>query len=695
MHASASPHHKAQINYPVQTQSTAPVARAARVARRGGHVALWAALAGGVLSQSPAFAQSQTQTHAPATTLTALSLEQLLEVSIVGASKYEQKQSEVAAAVSVITRQEIKSYGWRTLGEALASLPGVHTTYDRQYQYLGTRGFGLPGDLNTRVLVTINGNRINDPVFDAGPAGRDFPLDLDLVERIEFIPGPGGAVYGQNAVFGVVNVITRSAAQANGVELALAYQSPQGLREGRASVGKVLDNGASVLLSMSGMQGPGENRLFNFGSAGVSGVATGLDAERDRELFSRMTYGSWSFDLVHGYRRKNDPTGAFLSDPLVPGQFQADRMTSAQLQFQDSFADGKLDLLARVFMGRLRFTSVQSYGTPLSTPGSSDWRGAEVRLLSNAIAGHKMMLGLELQDNLRVDRAVIDIANPARNIFIAGSGYRVGLYAQDEWRVANTLTATLGLRMDRNNTTGKALSPRAALIWNASTSTTVKALYGRAHRAPNTFERDYGDGVSQVANLSLKGEIIDTLELVADHRIGSDTVLRGSLYQWKMKDVITQGVDAASGLAQFQSGDPVTARGVELSADKTWRTGARLRGSVALQNAAQARSTALPNSPKILGKLNLSAPLPFMGWRAGYELHYDSQRLSLNGTKLGGYAVSNLHLSTEALAKGLELSVGLRNLFDKRYAHPAADTNWQNALDQDGRSVRVNAVYRF
>ena len=61
---------------------------------------------------------------------------------------------------------------------------------------MGARGFGLPGDVNTRLLVTINGNRVNDPTFDQGPFGQTFPLDLDLVERIEFIPGPGGAVYG-------------------------------------------------------------------------------------------------------------------------------------------------------------------------------------------------------------------------------------------------------------------------------------------------------------------------------------------------------------------------------------------------------------------------------------------------------------------------------------------------------------------
>ena len=79
---------------------------------------------------------------------TELSLEQLLETTVTTASKYEQKQSEVAGVVSVITRDEIKAFGWRTLDQALASLPGIHLSYDRLYSKIGARGFGLPGDYN-------------------------------------------------------------------------------------------------------------------------------------------------------------------------------------------------------------------------------------------------------------------------------------------------------------------------------------------------------------------------------------------------------------------------------------------------------------------------------------------------------------------------------------------------------------------
>ena len=630
-----------------------------------------------------------------ATDLTSLSLEQLLEVTVVGASKYEQKQSEVAAAVSVITRSEIKAFGWRTLDAALASLPGIHTTHDRQYTYLGTRGFGLPGDFNTRLLVSINGNRVNDATYDAGPMGYQFPLDMGLVERIEFIPGPGGAVYGQNAMFGVVNVITRSGADADGVELAASSQQPQRLREGRASWGKRLDNGVSVLLSASSMRARGEDRNFDFGAAALSGVAVGLDGERDKEFFARIARGPWSFDLVYGDRRKDDPTGAYFSDPLVPGQYQRDRYTLAQWQYEDHFLGDTLQVLGRLFAGQERYSSILSYGTAFSFPATGQWRGGELRLLSTALAGHKLMVGLELQDNNRIEQAIRDLATPANDVLITSSGSRSGLYAQDEWRIADTLAATLGLRVDHNQANGSKTSPRAALIWQAAPATTLKALAGRAHRAPNAYERDYDDGLAQVANPMLRGESIDTLEFVADQRVGADLALRGSFYQWTMRDLITLGIDAASGLPQYQSGDTVKAKGLELSADKTWSSGARLRGSVSLQHVRPAQGGAQINSPQRLAKLNFSSPLPWGGLRLGYELQYDSARRSLDGSDLGGFALSNLHLGTEALARGLELSLGIQNLFDKRYVHPAADSNWQNALEQDGRSVRVSATYRF
>lgn len=639
---------------------------------------------------------AQSTALAAADDVSELSLEQLLNVTIIGASKYEQKQSEVAAAVSVITRDEIKAFGWHTLGEALASLPGIYTTYDRQYTYLGTRGFSVPGDFNTRVLVTINGNRVNEPLYDSGPPGRDFPLDMDLIERIEFIPGPGGAVYGQNAMFGVVNVITRRGATVDGTELSGSYQNPQAQREGRASWGKLYDNGVDLLLSVSGMRARGENLFFDYPGAAISsGVATGLDGARDESFFARIARGPWSFEQVYGDRRKDDPTGAYRSDPLVPGQYQADRHALSQLQYQDSFAGNTLHLSARLFMGQYRYRSILNYGTQFSFPAQSDWHGAELRLLSTAADDHKLMLGFEAQDNTRIDQRALDLVNPVNNVLIPGSGYRVGLYAQDEWHVSQALASTLGLRIDRNNVTGTKLSPRAALIWQAAPATTVKILYGRAHRAPNAYESDYDDGIAQVGNPALGGETIQTQELVLDHRVSRDLTLRSALYQWRMQGLVTLGIDPVSGLTQYQNGADVKAYGVELSADKTWDGGSRLRASLSYQDTHFTSGADLANSPQLMGKINYSSPLPASGLRLGYELQYSSKRKTIDGSKLDGYWLSNLNLVADKWARGLEVSLGLYNLFDQRYEHPGADSNWQNAIAQDGRSVRIKLDCRF
>ena len=620
-----------------------------------------------------------------------MNLEQLMAITVVGASKYAQPQNEVAAAVSILTREDIRSFGWRTLGEALASLPGVHSTNDRQYTYIGARGLGIPDDYNTRLLITLNGNRLNEPTYDSVMAGHEFPLDTDLIERIEFIPGPGGAVYGQNALFGVVNVITRSGAGLNGWELAAAWQAPQRARQVRASHGRVLDNGVDLLLSASGLRSRGEDRFYDYG-AGGAGVAAGQDGERDDKLFLRLSRGPWALDLAYSDRRKDDPTAAGMTDPLVAGQYIRDRYLSTQLQYEDHFAGNTQHLLARVFMGQYRYNSDAVYfGELYRSTAASTSRGVELRWLNTALPDHKLMLGLELQDNPRQDQASY-LTDPADNIYLLGSGWRAGVYAQDEWRLSSTLVATLGLRVDRNSVNGTQRSPRAALIWQAAPASTFKLLYGRAQRTPNVYEQDWDWSMGQYpAPLpAIPDETIDTLELVADHRLAPDLSVRASVYHWSMRNMVVWNSDAW----MYLSGPQVQATGAELSADKTWASGARLRGSVSLQGAHTADGQRLVNSPAWLGKLNFSAPLP-AGVRLGLEWQAESRRRTVDGAHLAGHALTNLHLSTQRLVPGAELSLGVYNLLDQRSSQPTGSDNWTTAVPQDGRSVRLKMEARF
>ncbi len=86
--------------------------------------------------------------------------------SVYGASKYEQKITEAPSYITIITSDEIRKYGYRTLADLLRSVPGFHVSFDRNYTYLGVRGFNLPGDYTSRYLLMIDGHRTNETIYD-------------------------------------------------------------------------------------------------------------------------------------------------------------------------------------------------------------------------------------------------------------------------------------------------------------------------------------------------------------------------------------------------------------------------------------------------------------------------------------------------------------------------------------------------
>ena len=152
-----------------------------------------------------------------------LSLEELVKIKIptvTGASKYAQKATRAPSAVSVISGEEIKQFGYITLIDVLRSVGGLYVTNNRTYHFLGMRGFSRPGDFNSRVLVMIDGHRMNDGVFNQDSIEGVFPLDVDLIDRIEIIRGPGSSLYGTGAFFGVINVISKRGKDMNGAEIA-------------------------------------------------------------------------------------------------------------------------------------------------------------------------------------------------------------------------------------------------------------------------------------------------------------------------------------------------------------------------------------------------------------------------------------------------------------------------------------------
>jgi outer membrane receptor for ferrienterochelin and colicins len=208
--------------------------------------------------------------------------------SVFGASKSLQKVTDAPAAVSIVTAHDIAIYGYRTLAEIIRSAPGFNVTSDRNYSYVGVRGFQRPGDYNSRVLILIDGHRMNDPIYNQAYVGTEFGLDVELIDRVELIRGPNASLYGTNAFFAVINVVTRKGESLGGVRLSGDAGS---LRTGRgqAAFGGRFGNGVDLLVSGSRYQSQGQARLYfpEFDSPSTNnGVAEHLVAN----LFDN-TYG--------------------------------------------------------------------------------------------------------------------------------------------------------------------------------------------------------------------------------------------------------------------------------------------------------------------------------------------------------------------------------------------------------------------
>ena len=106
-----------------------------------------------------------------------------------GASKFVQQVIEAPSSVTIISAEQIHKYGYRTLADALNSAPGLYVSNDRTYSYLGLRGFNRPFDYNNRILVLVDGHRLNDDIYDAAFIDTAFPIDVELIQRIEVIRG--------------------------------------------------------------------------------------------------------------------------------------------------------------------------------------------------------------------------------------------------------------------------------------------------------------------------------------------------------------------------------------------------------------------------------------------------------------------------------------------------------------------------
>jgi len=643
---------------------------------------------------------SETETNQNSADLTSLSLEALMNIEIptvYGASKFEQKATEAPSSVTVITSDEIKRYGYRTLADVLQSVQGFYVSYDRNYDFLGARGVNL-GDFNSRILVLVNGHRLNNNLNDGAAIGTDFILDVDLIDHVEIIRGPSAVLYGNNAFFGVINVITRQGKQVDGAEVSAEY-AEYDTYKARVTYGKSFTNGLQFLISGSWYDSAGPDRLFykEYNTpAQNNGIAQNLDGDSFKSLFGSFNFRDFTLEGGFITRDKENPTAQFDSTFNDPRLKTTDDRSYTSLKYAHSFPE-IVDVTAQIYYDRSDFEI--GYPTAIG-PGTTffskekdagEWWGTEVQLTKRLWERHIITLGAEYRDDFRQHREVFDPASGT--VFSDASRDRqsYGVYLQGDFMLRTNLHFNAGIRYDQYGNFNPAFDPRLALIYNPWKTATIKAIYGTAFRAPNFLE------LSDPRFQDIKPEEITSYELVYEQEIGQHLRSSVSGFYNQMQDLIVLQDGSYTNLN-------ANTKGLELALEGNWNNGIRTRLSYSLQRTDDNSDPSLPDSPEHLVKMNVSVPVYKQKVFAGLEFQYTSSRQTLfttstgetlRGTDAGGFAIVNFTLFSHDLIKNLEFSGSVYNLFDTKYGDPSSRFHLQDVIEQDGRSFRVKLTYRF
>ncbi len=632
------------------------------------------ALSGGLLIALSAFA------HA-AEPLTSIKLENLLDVEVEGPSRFAQPLAEAPAAVSVVTAEDIRRFGFRNLAEALSSVRGVNVSYERDYHYIGIRGMARPGDYNARMLLMTDGIRRNDPLYDTAMVGNESPVDIAWVKRLEFVPGSASSIYGANAIMGVANAVLWSGRDLEGSRVSAEVGTGNAMRLGLVS-GQGLDGGGEWMVGFSAFDRKGENLHFDERNA----TAHHRDGERYAKAIAKLSAGGWQLNAGFSTRRKDIPTAFWSTAFDAPGTYYNDQYVYADLSHSGTVA-ANLQQTVRVNAARYDFRGQYVYASdPMNRDtGTAQWGGLEYLLAYTGLRDHKLMFGAETQQRRKIEQRYYDVEPETVYLDDRHGSSSTGVFVNDEWRLDSRWLMNVGLRSDRSSGF-TATSPRAALIFLPVAHASVKLIYSKAFRPPNDYERHYTDGgTTQQANPELKPEYVTTRELATDYVFSPTLRVSGSLYRYAITDLIDQATDD-SGVSRFVNREPVRGQGVELEAEAYLAGDLRLKGSLVSQTLRQPFGAA-PNSPHRSAKLFLDGPLAGSGWSVGLGVQAMTRRHSFNG-QVPGHVVGNMVFRRGTAATG-EWRLGIYNFSDHRYLDPASSSVARGTVAQDGRQLRL------
>lgn len=659
----------------------------------------------------------------------------------------QQPLRRAPAVATVITAEDIAAMGATDLDEVLETVPGLHVERNVQgYNPLYVIR-GIYSEFNPQTLVLQNGVPLTTMfIGNRGDIWGGFPLEN--VARIEVIRGPGSALYGADAYAGVINIITKSAADTAGTEFGVragTFRTRDGWVQHGGKVGpvdvaaylrvgtsdgfkSVIDSDAQTLID----QHPA---FHSHASLAPGPVHTGYDA-----VDSSLDLSLDKMRLRGGYRlRDNVGLGGGVASALDPVSHGKTERLNADFSWSDIDIgrDWKLGMTASYFKYITTFPDILQIYPPGAFGGLFSSQGAgmlgapntwERQIRASVVAAysgwadHQVRLGLG-QDDLNMYRtqefknfslpsnSPLPQPEPGEQVkeiavdqsFALPQRRRVTyIYAQDEWKFARDWALTGGIRRDIYSDFGGTTNPRVALVWDASLDVTAKMLYGRAFRAPSYSEQYSINNPVLRGNPDLKPEVINTLETAFSWQARPDTQLQLSLFHYEMQEIIrTAGSPATRSNAGEQHGN-----GLELEATHDVHNNLRLTGNYAFQRSVD------QDSGEDVGYAPHHHIFARADWGFGYgmalgaQVNYVANRDRPPGDTrppIADYSTIDLTLRTQRSSKGgWDFAASVRNLLNADVREPslyspgaASPVLIQNDLPMAGRTFYLQLTYRL
>ncbi len=490
-------------------------------------------------------------------------------------------------------------------------------------------------------------------------------------------------MYGGNAMFGVINVITRSGRNVDGTELGVGAASRK-TYDGRVTEGQAVGDKEWLVSASKGNSSGGSYEFADI-APGVKTV-NNADAENWQRLFGKLSSGDWHASLVYGNRQKFVPTGSVGTIFNDPNHHEDDNFIIADINKLHRI-DDKQDVYVRVFSGQYKYLAHWPFVGSPSVIGDENvtgrWQGMEGRWTSSAWSNQRWITGLEYTHN-QTNFNYVETLPSTINLQDQGSTSRVGLYAQDEIAIAETSHLTLGLRRDQSSGYTGSWSPRLAFAHQADQANTYKILYGTAYRDPDFFAN-----LSPLNHTALKPEQIQTLEGIWQHRLGANTSLMANLFENHIKNALQQD----SNFYYFNAA-LITTRGGELEWVARYDNDTQLRLSYTLQSTNQ-EGVVPDNSPMKMFKANIGLPIA-SNWTSGLEVQGMSNRQTASGAaSVSAFTIANLTLGYHSPDNKWLMTGSIYNLFDRQYSDPISLSVTSNSLAQDGRLFRLKFETHF